>query len=48
MNLFEYTRKISEKIKLYDTSAKDVQFKTYNPFATPINLTIVWIEEEKE
>ncbi len=48
MNLFEYTRKVSEKIKLYDTITKDLQFKTYNPFAKPITLTVIWVENEKE
>lgn len=48
MNLFDYTRKISEKIRFYDSLIKETSFKGYNPFAKPINLTIIWVENEKE
>ena len=46
MNLLSYTKKLSEKIKLYDTIAKKASdMHMTNPFAKPINITIVWVEE---
>ena len=45
MNLFNYTKKISEKIKFYDEIAQNPFFGMNNPFAKPINITVVWIEE---
>lgn len=48
MNLLEYTKRLSEKIKFYDSIAKNPFFGISNPFAKPINFTIVWIEEEKD
>lgn len=50
MNLLEYTKKLSEKIKFYDSIAQNTLFgmHTTNPFAKPINVTIVWVEENKE
>lgn len=51
MNLLYYTKKLSEKIKFYDSIAQNPfisnQFMT-NPFAKPINVTIVWVEDEKD
>ena len=47
MNLLEYTKKLSEKIRFYDAIAKTPFFGAQNPFAMPISLTIVWIEEDK-
>ena len=46
MNLLEYTKKLSEKIKYYDMIAKNPFFGIANPFAKPINMTIVWIEKD--
>lgn len=49
MNLLEYTKKLAEKIKFYDSIAQNSfsGLHTTNPFAKPISLTIVWVEEEK-
>ena len=47
MNLLEYTKKLSEKIKFYDTIAQNPFFGKANPFAKPLNITIVWVEDEK-
>lgn len=46
MKLLDYTKKLTDKIKYYDTIAKTTLFSAYNPFAKPINLTIVWIEDD--
>ncbi len=48
MNLLSYTKKISEKIKFYDSLTKNPYFGLANPFAKPMNLTIVWIEDDKK
>lgn len=48
MNLLNYTKKLSEKIKFYDTIAQNPFLQMSNPFAKPINITIVWIEEDCE
>lgn len=48
MNLFEYTKRISEKIRFYDSLLKEYEFKGHNPFAKPITFTIIWVENEKE
>lgn len=45
MNLFDYTQKIAEKIRFYDTLAQNPFFDVKNPFEEPINITIIWIEE---
>ncbi len=49
MNLLEYTKQLSEKIKFYDSFAKPPfsQINLTNPFAKPINITIIWIEDDK-
>ena len=46
MNLFEYTKKLSEKIKFYDDIAKTPYFGMKNPFAEPVNITVIWIEDD--
>ena len=46
MNLFNYTKKLSEKIKYYDEIAKTPFFGMKNPFAKPQNITVIWIEEK--
>jgi len=48
MNLLEYTKKLSEKIRFYDDIVKSPFFGSSNPFNKPVNFTIVWIEDEKE
>lgn len=45
MNLLDYTKKLSEKIKFYDEIAK-ITYGMRNPFAKPVNVTIVWVEKE--
>lgn len=47
MNLFDYTKILAEKIRFYDSIAKNPFFDIKNPFAQPITLTIVWVEDEK-
>ena len=44
MNLLEYTKKIAEKIKLYDAMAKNPF--AVNPFAKPVAVTIIWVDED--
>ena len=46
MNLLDYTKKLSEKIKFYDSIAQNTFSGMTNPFAQPINITIVWVEED--
>lgn len=48
MNLLDYTKKLSEKIKFYDSIAQNTfsGIRMTNPFAQPINITIVWVEED--
>lgn len=48
MNLLNYTKKISEKVKFYDEIAKNPFLGMKNPFAEPITLTVIWIEEDKK
>lgn len=49
MNLFDYTKKLSEKIKFYDSIAQNTFSGIHmaNPFAKPIQITIVWVENDK-
>lgn len=46
MNLLDYTKKLSEKIKFYDSIAQNPFLNMTNPFAKPINVTIVWVESD--
>lgn len=46
MNLLDYTKKLSEKIKFYDSIAKNSYCFGVNPFAKPVNITVVWVEDE--
>ena len=48
MNLLEYTKKLSEKIKFYDSMAQNsyCSVSMSNPFAKPVNITIIWVEDE--
>ncbi len=50
MNLFAYTKKLSEKIAYYDALTKKDLFNSQvtNPFTQPINVTIIWIDEKDE
>lgn len=50
MNLFAYTKKLSEKIAYYDALTKKDIFDHYasNPFSQPINITIIWVDEKDE
>ena len=48
MNLLDYTKKLSEKVKFYDSIVQNTFFgiHTANPFAKPINITIIWVEDD--
>ena len=48
MTLLEYTKKLSEKIRFYDTITQNPLFGFGNPFAKPVNITIVWIDEKDD
>ena len=50
MNLLEYTKKLAEKIKYYDSIAQNDFWglHTFNPFSKPVNVTIIWVEEDCE
>jgi len=44
INLLSYTKTLSDRIRFYDKiSEKAVNI--FNPFAKPINITIVWVDE---
>ncbi len=48
MNLLAYTKNLYKKINFYDKIVKNKNFDKYtaNPFAKPVNLTIIWIEND--
>lgn len=48
MNLLAYTKKIYEKINFYDKTFKNKNFNVNftNPFAKPINVTVIWVEKD--
>lgn len=46
INLLAYTKKLSEKIAYYDALPKR-EFMV-NPFAKPLNITIIWVDKEKD
>lgn len=50
MDLLNYTKKLYDKIKFYDSIAQNTfsGLHSVNPFAKPINITIVWVEEEND
>ena len=50
MNLFNYTKKLSEKISYYDRLTREAKknFSMSNPFMRPSNLTVVWVENCSE
>lgn len=48
MNLLDYTKKLAQKIKYYDEIAQNTfsGFNIRNPFAKPVNVTVIWVEEK--
>lgn len=48
MNLLDYTKKLAEKIKFYDSIVQNdfLGLHTVNPFAKPVNITIIWVEDD--
>ena len=50
MNLFNYTKKLSEKISYYDRLTREAKknFCASNPFGVPVNKTVVWVENCSE
>jgi len=46
MNLLNYTKKLYEKINFYDRILKPKNFdkNMTNPFSKPLNVTIIWVE----
>ena len=50
MDLLNYTKKLYDNIKFYDSVAQNTfsGWHSVNPFAKPINITIIWIEEEND
>ncbi len=50
MNLLAYTKKLYEKVNFYDKIIKSKNFNEYsiNPFAKPITLTVIWIEDDND
>ncbi len=48
MNLLDYTKKLSEKIKFYDSIAQNpfCSVSMSNPFARPVNITVIWVEDD--
>lgn len=48
MNLLTYTKKLYEKINFYDKILKPRNFdiNMSNPFAKPLNITIIWVEND--
>ena len=50
MNLLSYTKKIAEKINFYDEIVKSSlsDFNLSNPFTPPINITLIWIDDNDD
>lgn len=50
MNLFNYTKKLSEKISYYDRLTREAKknFSMSNPFAVPVVKTVIWVENCNE
>lgn len=50
MNLFNYTKQLSEKISYYDRLTREAKknFSMSNPFVVPVNKTIVWVENSSQ
>ena len=47
INLLSYTKKLSDKIKFYDKISEE-PVNIFNPFAKPVNITVVWVEENND
>lgn len=47
MNLLAYTKKLYKQIAYYDTLTKNKFFdeRITNPFFKPVNITIIWVDE---
>ena len=47
-NFFKYSKKLTEKIAYYDALANGefAESRMTNPFAQPINITIIWVDED--
>lgn len=50
MNLLAYTKKLYEKIRFYDSVLKNKNFDDDygNPFREPLNITIIWFDNDDE
>lgn len=48
MKLLKYTKLLARKIKFYDSVYREPYYSAYNPFATPKENKIIWIENEKD
>ena len=49
MNLFTYTKKLYEKINIYDKVTKN-SYKSFvsNPFCKPQTITIIWVDKKDD
>lgn len=50
MNLLAYTKKLYEKIRFYDSVLKNKNFDNdfENPFCKPLNITIIWFDNDND
>ena len=49
MNLFAYTKQLADQIAFYDSIANiDYTRPVTNPFAQPVNITIIWVDGEEK
>lgn len=50
MNLLTYTKQLYEKINFYDKLFKqqNLDISMTNPFAKPLNITIIWLESDEK
>lgn len=46
-NFFKYTKKLTEYVTYYDALANGefAESSITNPFTQPINITIIWVDE---
>ena len=44
MKFLDYTKQLAQQIAYYDTITKN----TFNPFRQPVQVTIIWIDEEED
>ena len=48
MNLFAYTKQLADQIAFYDSIANiDYKNPITNPFAQPLNITIIWVDKDE-